>query len=97
MIKVIISKPGKALEVTEIQNDIETFKSIVGGEIELVPGFGYLVIICKETERLNAKGAGIAINNVLVGTLIFTKLDDARKEFTSLNDEDIQHIMTREA
>jgi len=95
-IKVIIGRPGKQLEVKEIQNGFETFKSIVGGEVEFIPSANYLVIICRQSERISDEAAGVAINNVLVGTIIFTKLDEARKEFISLNDEDIQFIMERE-
>jgi hypothetical protein len=96
-IKVVMSKPGEKLEVIEIQNNIAAFKEIVGGDIEIIPLENYIVIVCKQSERINDDVDGlVSANGVLVGTILFAKMDKAGKEFVSLANEDIEIILQKE-
>lgn len=83
-IKVIIKEPGKAPRYEEIENDLETLQTIVGGYIETVTLYD-TVIICDEEGRLNGKAMNCRFYGLqLCGTIILAGIDG--EEFADVPD-----------
>ena len=92
-IKILTLNPGESeLQVKEIDNTLKELQSIVGGYIEVVNIGNNCIIICNEEGKiLNLKPNILFGNDVIVGTIIFSKFND-EGEFISLDDEDIEFI-----
>ena len=72
-IKVMIKEPYKAPYDAEIENTLEEFQRIVGGNIETVPcpGASGVKIICNEEGKIKGLAPNLSIApDVIVGTVI---------------------------
>jgi len=101
MIKVIIKKPFKPAEVTEIDGQLKTMQKIVGGHIEAIPypkpkGMQNIIVWCNEEGKLMQLMPNIffpEINDVLVGTIFITGTEDDGGNLIGLNDEQIEFLL----
>lgn len=84
-IVIIYKEVGKDPIFRKVENSIKSFKTILGGEIEVIP-YDDIVIICRKNR--DSLKANIYINNIgfsIRGNIILVKkLDD---KFVSLNRE----------
>lgn len=81
--QVIVAMPGKPAELREIDNDLKTLQSIVGGYISIVGGyietvtgifFTDLVMIVNEEGRLLGLPPNRLIEgHLIVGPIVFAK------------------------
>lgn len=93
-IKVMIKEPYKAPYDAEIENTLEEFQRIVGGNIETVPcpGAPGVELICNEEGKIKGLAPNLSIApDVIVGTVIVVGTvimygDDGEK-FVSLTDK----------
>ena len=93
--KAIIKEVGKSPRVEEINNDLETLKSLVGGYIEVVRMEENILIICNEEGKLNGLPPNFSTGyDVIVGTAVFVSFD-GKEDFTSLSDTQILLIMDK--
>lgn len=93
--KVIVKEVGKAPQVTEIENTLDTLKELVGGYIETVTLHDDVILICNEEGKLQGLPPNFAIgNDVIVGTVIFVSFD-GKEDFTGLNDWQIEYLMSQ--
>lgn len=75
-IKVIVKEPSVGPVVAEIENELEEFQKIVGGNIESVPLFEDFTAICNEEGRLQSLPWCCEILGInFVGTVVFVGVD----------------------
>lgn len=83
--KVLKKEPGKKPEWVEIDNTLEALQKAVGGYIQAVPYYNY-VVICDEEGRLKGKAYNQAIGGVtFVGTILI--VGDDGEDFTDLPED----------
>lgn len=71
MIRAIIVEPGKKARTVRINNSMQNFKKIIGGEPELLRLGDNMAAVCDENGKLkNLPFAGIFKQYFLVGTVI---------------------------
>ena len=75
-ISVIIKKPGKPAERTEVENDLMTFQHLVDGYIECVPvAAGVLMIVNEEGKLWGMEPNFWYDHDMIVGTAVFVGVD----------------------
>lgn len=93
--KAIIKEVGKSPRVEEIENDLETIKSLVGGYIEVVGMEENILLICNEEGKLNGLPSNFSIgHDTIVGTAVFVAFD-GKEDFTGLSDTQMLLIMDK--
>ena len=93
--KAIIKEVGKSPRVEEINNDLETLKSLVGGYIEVVRMEENILLICNEEGKLNGLPPNFSTGyDFIVGTAVFVSFD-GKEDFTSLSDTQMLLIMDK--
>lgn len=71
MIRAIIVEPGKKARTVRINNSMQNFKKIIGGEPELLRLGDNMAAVCDENGKLkNLPFSGIFKQYFLVGTVI---------------------------
>jgi hypothetical protein len=73
MIRVMVKEPFEAPYETEIENELEEYKRIVGGHIECVPlaDIPGTVLICNDEGKLQGLAPNLFLNmDVICGTVI---------------------------
>lgn len=92
--KAIIKEVGKSPRVENINNDLETLKSIVGGYIEVVRVDSDILCICNEEGKLKGLPPNFSTGyDVIVGDVVFVAFD-GKDDFTDLNDWQIEAVMS---
>lgn len=89
-IKVLIVKPEEKPYAEEIDCKLETFQSIVGGNIEEVYIESGTVLICHEEGKLLGLTPNRVIGNDVICGTFFLAGDDGGEELVSLSDEKIE-------
>lgn len=93
--KAIIKEVGKSPRVEEIENDLETIKSLVGGYIEVVGMEENILLICNEEGKLNGLPPNFSMgHDAIVGTAVFVAFD-SKEDFTGLSDTQMLLIMDK--
>lgn len=93
--KAIIKEAGKSPRVEEIENDLETIKSLVGGYIEVVGMEENILLICNEEGKLNGLPPNFSMgHDTIVGTAVFVAFD-GKEDFTGLSDTQMLLIMDK--
>lgn len=86
-IKVLIYEPGKAPELTEIENTLESLRKIVKGHIENVRITHDLNLICNEEGKLLNLPPNIFVNgDIIAGPCIIAADDRANEDYGSLDE-----------
>ena len=92
-IKAVIKEVGKSPKVTEIENELEVLKSLVGGYIEAVMVTPEIIMICNEEGKLQGLPPNFSTGrDVIVGTAVFVAYDGS-EEFAGLSDYQVLEIM----
>lgn len=97
MIKVIIKKPLEPAIVKEIESDLKTFKSIVGGYLEVfrpIYGDNSIAGYCNEEGKLiglNPNFRWPIANDIIVGNVVIFGVSGENE--VSLNDIQIKKVM----
>ena len=92
MIRVIIKEPGKAAQIKEIENTLETFQEIVSGYIETFEIGARMSLVCNEEGKLRKLQPNFkCANDVIVGTVILTTHND-EGDFIDLSDNQIEFL-----
>lgn len=90
--RVIIKEVGKLPKVKEINNDLETMKSIVGGYIEAVSAGQGICLVCNEEGKLNGLPPNFPIgHDIIVGNAVFVGYG-RNGDFADLTDEQIDIV-----
>lgn len=91
-IKVVMCEPNKMAQVVEIDNELETFQSIVGGYIQATYPFDdYVAVVLNDEGKLDGSplNRALKINEQIVdiyaGTFFICGLDD--ENFGSLTED----------
>lgn len=91
--KVIIKEVGKAPVIKDIENTLDTLKSLVGGYIEVVSMEDNIILICNEEGKMQGLPPNFSMGyDVIVGTAVFVSFD-GKEDFTDLNDWQIEYLM----
>lgn len=92
--KVVVKKPLQEAEVKEIGEELENLQEIVGGYIECVNITDDILCVCNEEGKLEGLTPNFILGgDVVVGDVFFCSLND-EGDFISLNDEQIELVMT---
>ena len=92
-IRVLIKDPGQKAREWNIENQLETLQSIVGGYIEMIPIGDTMAMIVDEEGKLKGKKWNFDIHggaDCIVGTCIFTGVDG--EDMTGLDDYQIRML-----
>ena len=89
-IKVLIVKPEEKPYAEEIDCNLETFQSIVGGNIEEVYIESGTVLICHEEGKLLGLTPNRVIGNDVICGTFFLAGDDGGEELVTFSDEKIE-------
>lgn len=92
-IKAVVKEPHKAPYVREIENELEPFREIVGGYIQVVPvpGVPGAVLVCNEEGKLNGLEPNLFMNqDIIVGTVIAAGVKG--EDFVSLTPRQISDV-----
>lgn len=92
-IQVIVKRAGEKPEVTSINNDLETFQTLVDGYIEVVSYRGVDVVVNEEGKLRELPFNFYLYSDFIVGTAIFTQHDD-EGDFISLKPEEIAMVLS---
>lgn len=88
-IKILKVEPGKAPEVTEIDNELRTMQEMVDGYIQIVPLDGDACLVCNEEGKLIGLEPNRIVGcDVIVGTF-FIAGDDGGEDLCSLREDQI--------
>lgn len=91
--KIVVKKAGCMPEVQEIKGTLENIQQIVGGYIECLPVFENVLCVCNEEGKILRLPPNFRFgNDIIVGDVFFCA--GAEEEFVSLNDKQIETIMT---
>lgn len=92
-IRVIVKEVGKHPTVKEIKNELEVFKSLVGGYIEVVRVTPEILMICNEEGKMQGLPPNFSTgHDVIVGTAVFVAFDGS-EDFAGLSDYQVLEIM----
>lgn len=97
--RIVVKKVGEMPRVKHIENDIEAFKEIVGGYIEIVQisnnPFNRLykvICVCNEEGKLmGLPGNFFFGGDLIVGDVFFCAVNG--EDFDSLNDDQVNCLM----
>lgn len=93
--KAIIKEVGKSPRVEEIENDLETLQSLVGGYIEVVGMEENILLICNEEGKINGLPPNFSTGyDMIAGTAVFVAYD-GKEDFTGLSDTQMLLIMDK--
>jgi len=93
-IRVIIARPNELAEITEIENDLETYQAIVGGYIECLTLDEKAILICNEEGKLKGLPDNFAYKgDVIVGTVVIVGIKN--NDFAGLSQEEAIKIRNR--
>ena len=90
--KVVIKRVGSYPEVAEIENDLDVFQKIVGGQIVCVSTIKNIVIVCNKEGR---PYGDLELNMLFYGGPIYGDAFFCVKngeDFGSLSDEDVEFL-----
>lgn len=91
--KIIIKKPGQQPYITEVEDNLNTYKSIVEGYIEIVPIEKDILMVCNEEGKLIGLDFNFVLgNDPIVGTVFFIGRNN--EDFRSLTDEEINKVLS---
>lgn len=95
--KILYKKPGLPPEVREIENELKVYQELVEGYIEVVRFGDYCLIVNEEgwLKNLQHNFYMEAIDQMIYGPAVFTRLNEARDDFAGMNDNDIKWIRYR--
>lgn len=92
--KAIIKKVGENPRVEEIENELKTLQSIVGGYIEVVSMGEGIALVLNEEGKLDGLPTNFGLGrDVIVGNVLFVACGNDG-EFTDLTDLQIDIIMS---
>lgn len=92
-IRAIVKEVGKKPTVTEIKNELEVFKSLVGGYIEVVRVTPDILMICNEEGKMRGLPPNFSTgHDVIVGTAVFVAFD-GKEDFAGLSDYQVLEVM----
>lgn len=92
--KVVIKNVGQKPEIKEVENELHVFQDIVGGYIECVYITEDIICVCNEEGKLMGLTPNFIFNrDIIVGNVFFVTCDEFG-DFASLNDEQIDLVMT---
>lgn len=81
--RVILKEPGKSAEARDIENNLETLQSLVGGWIEHVPFIDGVGLIINEEGKLRGMQPNFEYGwDAVVGPAIF--VGEADEDFTDI-------------
>ena len=90
--RVVIKKVGQLPEVKEIDNTLDAFQEIVGGNIETFRFAENILCVCNEEGKLiGLKPNFLCRGDVICGDVFFCA--DGLDDFESLNDEDAKFVI----
>ena len=97
--RIVVKKAGQMPEIREVENDLEAFKEIVGGYIEIVPisnnPFNRLykvICVCNEEGKLmGLPGNFFFGRDLIVGDVFFCAVNG--EDFDSLNDDQVKRLL----
>lgn len=93
--KAIIKEVGKSPRVEEIENDLETLQSLVGGYIEVVGMEENILLICNEEGKINGLPPNFSTGyDTIAGTAVFVA-HDGKEDFAGLSDTQMLLIMDK--
>lgn len=88
-IKILKVEPGKAPEVTEIDNDLSVMQKMVDGYIQIVPLDDGACLVCNEEGKLIGLEPNRIVGcDVIVGTF-FIAGDDGGEDLCSLSEKQV--------
>ena len=95
-----IKKPGMALELKNVSNELETLQEIVGGYVEQVRlnhWVDNLALVCNEEGKIFGLQPNFTVGaDIIVGTAVFLNLRNAQNEddgnWHGLNEEQVDHL-----
>ena len=91
--KAIIKEVGKQPRIEEIENTLDSLKSLVNGYIEVVRLDDDILLICNEEGKMQGLPPNFRIgNDIIVGTAVFVSFD-GEEDFTDLTEWQIEYIM----
>lgn len=83
ILTVIVKKPGELPKAVKVRNKLEPLQELVGGYIEVVSLYDYMVVLCDEEGRLRGKPYNCRIGGIdFVGTVVLA--GTFRDEFASV-------------
>lgn len=97
-ITAVIAQPNEWAKVVEIENDLKTFQTLVGGYIECVKLWNLpaskIILVCNEEGKLlGLKENFVNNDDIIVGTVVIVGLKN--DEFASLAEYDAIRIRVR--
>ena len=87
-IKVLVKDPGKAPVITEVENTLEAFQELIGGNIEAVTKKDGLVMLVDEEGKIKGLPANFKdyrLEDMIVGRAIF--VGDAGDDFCDIQEQ----------
>lgn len=92
-LKVLYYRVGKDPELVSIPNELEAMQKLVGGPIEQLHLFGYVVLICNEEGKLNDMPSNRRVgDDVIVGDFFITGID-IKAGYISLPDVHLSKVL----
>ena len=90
--RVLVKEVGKAPKIMDIENALESLKSLVGGYIEVVSMEDNILLICNEEGKMQGLPPNFSMGyDVIVGTAVFVSFD-GKEDFTDLNDWQLEYL-----
>jgi hypothetical protein len=92
LVRIIVVEPGKAPQIQEVVDQLETYQQLVDGYIEVVPMSDGTVLVCNEEGKFD----DLKLNwwcpylcDVLRGTFFIAGQTNAAGDWESVTDEEI--------
>ena len=83
ILTVIVKEPDKLPKAVKVRNKLEPMQELVGGYLEKVSLYDYLVVLCDEEGRLKGKKYNCRLHGIdFVGTIVL--VGTWRDEFASV-------------
>lgn len=91
--RVLIKEVGKMPQVKQIENTLDTLKSLVGGYIEVVSMEDNILLICNEEGKIQGLKPNFNMGyDTIVGTAVFVSYD-GKEDFTDLDDWQLEYLL----
>lgn len=92
--KIILKEVSQEPKVTEVENNLQVFQTLVGGYIEVVCIDLGVCLVCNEEGKLQGLPVNFGLgHDTINGTAIFVA-DNGKGDFTDLTDEQIDFVMS---
>ena len=96
-ITIMVMKPGEDPEVKEVADCLKSYREIVRGYIQIVYLTDDIALVCNEEGKLHGLTPNRCFDlpfftDIVVGNIIFVKVDNETGEFDSLTAKDIERL-----